>query len=413
MLGKELYYYRKKQGFTQQELADGICSIPYLSKIENDKISPNPETVKLLFQRLGMNFNQIPQQNHYENSITDWYKNIEENNRALADKIMLELKRDLHFIQSPSIESYFYLIKWRYDLSYTNMEQIESSYIKVKSYIDVFTENLHYLYFKFSCIYYYKKGEFDVALTQGKKANQLREKLELVDVELQYILAVTFSQLNSTSLAIIYAQKALHVFQQQNNLLRIMDCQMLLGISLARIKEFDEANYYYQAVLKLSHHIKREFPIQATIYHNLGYLYSQKKNSELAIEYYLKAFEKKEGNLDQSLLGTIYLLANEYYLIGKKKDAKKWVTTGLTIPLNLSTSQINLTTLNYLMDEESDDLASYLKEIALPFFQNKKDWKNISKYSVLLGDYYSKKAHYKDAANYYKAAYIAGENLYN
>ena len=40
-------------GLTQEDLADGICSVPTLSRIENGERMPSKENYEMLLQRLG------------------------------------------------------------------------------------------------------------------------------------------------------------------------------------------------------------------------------------------------------------------------------------------------------------------------------------------------------------------------
>lgn len=44
---------REEMGYTQEELADGICSVPTLSRIENGERMPSKENFEALLQRLG------------------------------------------------------------------------------------------------------------------------------------------------------------------------------------------------------------------------------------------------------------------------------------------------------------------------------------------------------------------------
>lgn len=52
--GKLLFYLRMKKNLTQQELSAGICSIPYLSKVENSKITPSNEILTFLLKRVNI-----------------------------------------------------------------------------------------------------------------------------------------------------------------------------------------------------------------------------------------------------------------------------------------------------------------------------------------------------------------------
>ena len=52
--GKLIRQRREELGFSQQELAAGICSVPTLSRIENGERLPSKEHNELLLQRLGL-----------------------------------------------------------------------------------------------------------------------------------------------------------------------------------------------------------------------------------------------------------------------------------------------------------------------------------------------------------------------
>lgn len=54
-IGIILCELRKKKHFSQKQLAEGICSIEYISKIENGKKTPSFDIISKLFHRLGEN----------------------------------------------------------------------------------------------------------------------------------------------------------------------------------------------------------------------------------------------------------------------------------------------------------------------------------------------------------------------
>ncbi|MFT0138612.1 helix-turn-helix domain-containing protein [Alcanivoracaceae bacterium MT1] len=65
-LGKIIYYHRKKQKMTQEDLCRGICSASHLSKIENNSKDVNEETLTLLCNRLGIS---IEKEGNFSRSI--------------------------------------------------------------------------------------------------------------------------------------------------------------------------------------------------------------------------------------------------------------------------------------------------------------------------------------------------------
>lgn len=52
-IGAILRGLRKSRGFSQKQLAEGTCTVEYISKIENGKKNPSPEIISRLFHRLG------------------------------------------------------------------------------------------------------------------------------------------------------------------------------------------------------------------------------------------------------------------------------------------------------------------------------------------------------------------------
>src|SRR5699024_4989399 len=53
-IGSYIKLHRQKQEMTQADLAEGIVSFAYLSKIENGKTEASPEVISLLCTRLGI-----------------------------------------------------------------------------------------------------------------------------------------------------------------------------------------------------------------------------------------------------------------------------------------------------------------------------------------------------------------------
>ena len=61
---KEFYSYflkriRKEKGLKLEDVASGICSISYLSRLENNQIVPDESSLSLLFERLDLNYNEV------------------------------------------------------------------------------------------------------------------------------------------------------------------------------------------------------------------------------------------------------------------------------------------------------------------------------------------------------------------
>ena len=53
LFGPLIKQRREELGYTQEDLADGICSVPTLSRIENGERIPTKQHSEMLLQRLG------------------------------------------------------------------------------------------------------------------------------------------------------------------------------------------------------------------------------------------------------------------------------------------------------------------------------------------------------------------------
>lgn len=54
-IGNIIKELRKNKGFSQKQLAEGICSVEYISKIEHNVKNPSPDITSKLFLKLGCN----------------------------------------------------------------------------------------------------------------------------------------------------------------------------------------------------------------------------------------------------------------------------------------------------------------------------------------------------------------------
>ena len=79
MIGAKIRYFRQMKGITQEQLASGICSIPYLSKIEHGLAQPSEELVEHLCKELGVSLDQVDDEDRISevtNLLRDWYREM-------------------------------------------------------------------------------------------------------------------------------------------------------------------------------------------------------------------------------------------------------------------------------------------------------------------------------------------------
>lgn len=92
---ENLKFYRKKAGFTQEELSEKIgYGYTYITEIESRHKFPKPETIDLIAETLKIEPSNLFEQEHKENNITAIDKT--ELITDLSDEIYKKLCQDLH-----------------------------------------------------------------------------------------------------------------------------------------------------------------------------------------------------------------------------------------------------------------------------------------------------------------------------
>jgi HTH-type transcriptional regulator, quorum sensing regulator NprR len=402
-IGMIIAINRQQKGMTQEELSKGICSVPYLSKIENNKITANEEIIVLLLSRLGLSYdNIVSEQKQLNEDILAWYQAIIDRDTSQADQYAHSLSEKIEFIENINLVIHYKLTLLRYHL-YKN--QLSSAL----ELIDYFTKikgkltNGQLLYFYcFYGIYLCMNQQYEEGIQKFEMAKSISDKMRYTEPELIYYLALTYSYLYRPSLALIYGHQALNLFNAISQYLRSIDCQLIIGINYVRIKEFNQAEQHFQNILSIARSLKLENTI-SKVYHNLGHLYSAKKESQKAIDFYLKSLSLKKDSIEY--LRTAYFLAKEYVLCKNVSAASSLISECLErFDFTQYTDDfiLKLYMLQHEISSDEETLKNFIEETILPHFEAKKDISFLIECYEKLAGIYSKKFYYKKSSYYYQ-----------
>lgn len=416
-IGPYIKLHRIKQEMTQADLADGIVSYAYLSKIENQKTEASPSVISLLCTRLGIQLDDTTDETIRE-KCQNWYEMLfEVNDKEKIVESYNELNSLIYEHHSDSLIM-FEIHKIRYFLILGEMEEALNQINKLAEMSTTF-DSLHQFYwYKFKGNYATSNTEFNQAMRMYKIAEEKLNQIDLSEediADLQYTIAVMHSKLRNTLEAIEYAEKAIDTFRKQYNFVRCAQCHNILGISFRRIKMYDKAIKNFNLALHLGKLNKNKQLIQLTN-QNLGYLYSTKGESKEAINHYNEVIYDEEVQLVERL-ATIASLVKEYYNIYNFDETKKIINYGLELidqftsikPYELFHYVIH--TYNHLLNKNYEDFEALLTEEFIPYLKEHKDYANLVAYANILAGHYEKFYKYKDAAKYYKMANLAYEQI--
>ncbi|TLS34937.1 helix-turn-helix domain-containing protein [Pseudalkalibacillus caeni] len=418
----KLRYYRKLKGLTQEQLAHGICSVSYLSKIENGSAQSSDNIINLLFERLGISVEKKEKKNHEatEALLYEWYNYTKARNqeKALAWKEKVEAAKFSQW--PPELLSKYNLFLLRYYLLTLEIDKAEKIVKKLQQSKEHFSYELSYYYHAFLGILEFKKQNLNGSKGHYKKAEQIGSNIGIKSTELAelyYLTALTEAGLHNQTVAIPYASRAIKIFDEEYNFVRSADSHILLGIIYRRISQYQLAEDHFQKALKVTDFFSENIfdkRRKGLISHNLGYLYSCMNKSNKAIDYYLKALDLSSKDHEQNDIMTIYLLAKEYYKIQAIEEAKEWAEKGMELVEKYNDRKYcyYLKVLDHQINKnKNEDYEELLRNEAIPYFTESKNWLIVAEMAQFLADYYFEKFQYKSASEYYRLVIDAKEKV--
>lgn len=418
-VGSFIKLHRIEQGMTQEDLAKGIVSMSYLSKIENERTTASSEVIQMLCTRLGIQLDSTKDELIKE-KCQRWYQLLLKY-EDLTDikKLYNEIIELINTSHSSSI-LLFEIHKIRYFLILNKFEDALGQINKLAELSSTFDTLQQYYWFKFRGNFIYLHNEFNEALRLYKQAEELINQLDLSEREIadiQYTIAVTHSKLRNTLEAIEYANKALDIFRKKYNFYRCAHCHIVLGISYRRIRMYEKAIKNYN----LAKHLGKLNRNKHTIHlanQNLGYLHSAKGDIHQAILHYQEVVADESLNINARLTA-ITSLIKAYYSIGNYKQTNESIHEGINILTSAENGdrfqfyQYVIYTYKYVLEEEVQKFEELVIDEFLPYLRDRKDYANLAVYHTMLGKHYEKFGKYKQAMNNYKQANLAYDKLSN
>jgi HTH-type transcriptional regulator, quorum sensing regulator NprR len=396
--GSLIKYYRTQRGITQKELAAGICSIPHLSKIENNSKEANEETLSLLLSRLSINLEEAEEQ---EVQIAHLIKELEGKInfylREEAEEIYLKLKEIEHII--PYSESiYLYeLIKFRFLLFKGLLEEAEKQKELLAKQKKNFSQHEGYLFLYYQAVSLIINGQY-------VKADELldtlgNEKNEMIIGDFLYHRALVKSSLEQSGHAIHFGKIALQIFMNEHNFIRILHVLILLGINYTHAKIYEEALECFNHLIRNAELLKED-RLLPQIYHNMGYLQDKMKNPKQALVYFEKSLALQPYN--QHYLVTLFAMGKINYTLESIDDAKESFLSLRALAKQMSNKKYRLLADFYLLHIDSlDKSIEFLEAKVIPYFIERNEHNDdLMEFYKMLSNYYNQREMYPLAFKY-------------
>ncbi len=382
-IGSFIKNKRKELNVTQDVISNGICSISYLSKIENNQIIPNEYYIREIMGKLDV------EESFYQKSLDDklYLNNLIKGVFYLDDDLVKNTYEEIKDIEHNLVIN---IVKLGY-YTYFNKED-ENQYVMMLENLVTNMSDLElktYLYL--SSIYFMSKEKFKTALevlTLGNKISINNEYLDALISEYTYLAKQRLLKKNSS---LENYQNAQYIYNKFHNNKRVINLALwktrylskenpekaLVVLKMIKESLLDKASKYFY------------YLIEAEILYVLGHY----KDSTLA----LNRIGNESNFFFQKmiLLFSICKIENDS---GMLEEIKKILSTFKPNRFQLQYK----VKYHYLLIDKEEDLKEYLRDIAIPYSIKIEDFYGLKNYTNDIVDICIKTSRYKEATQFYK-----------
>lgn len=398
--GALIKFYRTQRGITQAELSKGICSVPHLSKIENNSKEANEKTISLLLKRLNIGLEEMEEK---EEEIKILLRRLDDKiNFYLRDEIEEYYQKLVNIEHLIPFSKYIYiyeLYKFRYLIFKGLVEEADFQRAHLYKQKKNFSQHEDYLFRYYNAIFLMWKDQYQNA-DDILDALHTENNKETTCGEFLYHRSLAKSSLEQSGHAIHFGKMALQLFMNQHNFIRILHTLMLLGINYTHSNIYEEAQDCFHHLIRNAKLLKKE-KLLPQIYHNMGHLQFKMKNAKEALYYYEKSLAL-QPNKNQHYLVTLYAIGELHHSLQTIEKAKACFQEVNFLSKELGVKKYRLLSDFYLLLLASPAKAfKYLETKVIPFFEEANEHlDDLTCFYKMLADYYNKKGMVIDAVKY-------------
>ncbi|MFF3023340.1 helix-turn-helix domain-containing protein [Gottfriedia sp. NPDC057948] len=387
--GMMIFHHRKKLGWTQEKLCEGICSVSHLSKIENGTKEAGIETIELLLRKMRVEIDENDSIDEVTVQLKRLWNAIERADYDSSKILFEELIGKEESINYTNISNDFCITIWRYYIFVENLKMAKKKLKQLEAKKKKFSQYETIKYLFTLSIYYIKEKRYNDSLLVMDEVQEITPNLEIDFQEYCFYRALVYSFINQTSLSMYFCNKAIPIFLQNNNIKRILDAKMLLSLQLIKSKLLDRAEQFLIEILDSSV-ILSDKTIHMSALHNLGFLYYHSHKHKKAIKYYQDYLSNIQEGTEEYFL-VISNIANNMMIINDYETATELLCKNLSkIKDKNSASYIRMKVLLLEAKKDEANLVTYLREVGLPLWVQTNDHEKLIKYYDVVADYYEK-----------------------
>lgn len=404
-IGKQVFYKRLQQKMTQEELCQGICSVSYLSKIENGKIEASEEILQLLCARLEIAVTDLRDvEEDVKGKLEEWHKAIVHLERERIEQIYADLQEEMKQVTDFEIMNYYELLYVRYlmikrdiDNGAERLNKLKKGYKKLSQFQKMlFTYNVSLL----SCL----QNKWKIGLESLIETEKMAKELNYYENGIYYNLALAYSHLENPYKALHFANIAIEGFRNEYKFRNVINCQFIIAICFVRQGQYKEALDMYNSILREASSFSENEVIMSIALSNIAEVYGNQQQYEKAKEYYLKSLQYHQHE-DNNYLDTLYHTALQCIHLKQMDEANQWIEKGISIAQRHEKYKrvlYLLVILQYKYFRTSDEYKKFLELEAIPFFKGEGNLVYLKQVYLEIAHYFEGIRNFEESSRYYK-----------
>ncbi|MEJ6529061.1 tetratricopeptide repeat protein [Exiguobacterium sp. USCH10] len=336
--GNVIKVERMRKNMKQSVLARGICSISYLSKIENNQTSPSETVLELIFERLELD---IPLYYDFSEKVHQVKFEIREilKEAILSRKEENYLKKIEEYKTNPVVlQSKELYITLMITLARFGMTpKGNSNYLIEVGWIEDqldFDNRLRYDIIHCLYMFQYQTADRETIINLLEQIGQRLKNTNMPDWEvadMHYIIGALYHRFTDYLQAIENVRASIGYFQDNFCLERIIESHMIIGLSFKRRKRYTTALEHYEKAAKVAE-TARLNNYFGMLYNNIGDIHFLIGDQEKAQQYFLDGFNLKEDK--KSKLLSVMSLLEVNVAQQNIEGIMKWLETGYELKGN-------------------------------------------------------------------------------
>lgn len=409
--GNLIKYYRQMQKLKQDDVAFGICTPSYLSRIENGVVVADYTLYEQLFNKLGIDLNlQTDEEKQNVHFIEELYEKLLSNEPLIAQEV-----EQLQLIQQTmrTVENQLRckLIYCRYLLSIKLDDEARNLLNELEPFIPYKNDRLTELYIAISAYAHLSFFEFQ-QLADREQLNTYAQLLfhapRFEQANYHYHLAFAFHRSYQLHKALHHIELASQYTTHLYKPLFQLKLYSMKGVIYNDLHRFQEALIEYEAGLNLLQHVPSiQDPMQfSSLHNNIAYCYECQKDFQQANKHYALA---------QQYAHDLHSVINWMRTCYQQPDLQQLKILFQTYEKSLFSVEHHIYQYELLLyayeNEHTIQGLKALEDKAFPHFEQQQYYALTLFYAPLWGNFYEQLHAYKHASKCYQLALHASEKI--